>query len=66
MGGAIRFDGQASQQQTQNDTENQLFLFRQAVHLPNIVEDEMNGNNASLFTIYDMRITRQTVCVCDS
>jgi hypothetical protein len=66
MGGAIRFDGPAGQQQTQNDTENQLFLFRQAVHLNNIVENERNGNKASLFTIYDIRFTRQTVRVCES
>ena len=38
MGGAICFNGPAGQQQTQNDTKNQLFLFRQAVHLPNITE----------------------------
>jgi len=32
VGGAIRFNGPTSQQQPDNDTENQLFLFGQAVH----------------------------------
>jgi hypothetical protein len=49
MGGAIRFDGPAGQQQPQNDTENQLFLLRQAIHVSNIMGNETNGNNA----IYD-------------
>jgi hypothetical protein len=30
--GAIRFDSPPRQQQADNDTENQLFLLRQAVH----------------------------------
>jgi hypothetical protein len=38
MGGAIRFNGPAGQQQTQNDTKNQLFLLRQAVHGRNLTE----------------------------
>jgi hypothetical protein len=41
MGGAIRFNGPARQQQTQDNTENQLFLFCQAVHGNNLRE---NGN----------------------
>ena len=49
MRGAIRFDRPAGQQQTQNDTENQLFLFRQAIHAANITEIRLNSNNA----IYD-------------
>ena len=55
MGGAIRFDGPTGQQQSQNDTENQLFLFRQAVHANNITE---TGQTATIpFTIYDLRFT---------
>jgi hypothetical protein len=50
MSCAIRLDRQAGQQQTQNDTENQLFLLRQPIHLPNIAENETNSNNA----IYDL------------
>jgi hypothetical protein len=38
MRGAIRFHRPAGQQQAQDDTENQLFLFRQAVHADNITE----------------------------
>jgi hypothetical protein len=52
VGGAIRFDGPTGQQQPQNDTENQLFLFRQAVHADNITE---TGQTATIpFTIYDL------------
>ncbi len=50
MSCAIRLDGQAGQQQTQNDTENQLFLLRQPIHWTNIAEIWLNGNN----TIYDL------------
>jgi hypothetical protein len=32
MRGAIRFDGPAYQEQAQNETQNHLFLFGQAVH----------------------------------
>jgi len=38
MGVAIRFDGPAGQQQSQDNTENQLFLFRQAVHGSNLTK----------------------------
>jgi 2-keto-4-pentenoate hydratase/2-oxohepta-3-ene-1,7-dioic acid hydratase in catechol pathway len=55
MGSAIRFDGPTGQQQSQNDTENQLFLFRQAVHMNTITE---TGQTATMpFTIYDLRFT---------
>jgi len=43
MGGAIRFDGPAGQQQTQNDTKNQLFLFRQAVHRDKVTKPWRSG-----------------------
>jgi hypothetical protein len=49
MSGPIRFNGPTGQQQPQNDTENQLFLFRQALHRDNITENKANGNNG----IYD-------------
>jgi len=45
MGGAIRFDGPAGQQQTQNDTKNQLFLFRQAVHGDKVTKPRRHRNN---------------------
>jgi hypothetical protein len=45
MGGAIRFNGPTSQQQTQNNTENQLFLFRQAVHDNNLTESGSFGKS---------------------
>jgi hypothetical protein len=51
MSGAITLYRQSRQQQAQNDTENQLFLFRQPIHLLNITENKTNGNNA----IYDLR-----------
>jgi hypothetical protein len=38
MGGAIRFNRPAGQQQTQNNTENHSFLFRQAVHDSNLTK----------------------------
>jgi len=38
MGGSIRFDSPTGQQQTQNDTKNQLFLFRQKIHGNNLTE----------------------------
>jgi len=37
VGCAVRFNRPAGQQQTENDTENQLFLFRQAVHGNNLM-----------------------------
>jgi hypothetical protein len=49
MGGTIRFDGPAGQQQTQNDTKNQLFLFRQAVHWDKVTKPRCHRNNV----IYD-------------
>jgi hypothetical protein len=58
MRGAIGFDGPAGQQQTEHDTENHLFLFRQEVHWPNITEINRMGNNGiydSGFMIYDGR-----------
>jgi hypothetical protein len=36
MRGAISLHRPAGQQQAQNDTENQLFLFRQAFHADNV------------------------------
>jgi hypothetical protein len=45
MGGAIRFDRPAGQQQTQNDTKNQLFLFRQAVHGDKVTKSRLSGKN---------------------
>lgn len=50
MSRAIRFDGPTGQQQPQHDTENQLFLFRQAIHVTNITEIGGTGNNA----VYDL------------
>jgi hypothetical protein len=44
MGGAIRFDCPAGQQQPHNDTENQLFLFRQAIHGTNITESQLTAS----------------------
>jgi hypothetical protein len=55
MGGAICFNGPTGQQQSQNDTENQLFLFRQAVHANNITETRQTATIP--FTIYDLRFT---------
>jgi hypothetical protein len=49
MGGAICFNGPAGQQQTQNDTKNQLFLFRQAVHRDKVTKPGRHRNNV----IYD-------------
>jgi hypothetical protein len=46
MGGSIRFNGPAGQQQTQNDTKNQLFLFRQAVHRDKVTKQMRSGKNA--------------------
>jgi hypothetical protein len=53
MGGAIRFDGPTGQQQSQNDTKNQLFLFRQAIHITNIAETKQTATIP--FTIFDLR-----------
>jgi hypothetical protein len=57
MSGAITLYRQSRQQQAQNDTENQLFLFRQPIHPANITENKANGNPASYlrFTIYNLR-----------
>jgi len=49
MGGAICFNGPAGQQQTQNDTKNQLFLFRQAVHRDKVTKPGRHRKNG----IYD-------------
>jgi hypothetical protein len=38
MRGAPSFDGPARQQQTQHDTQNQLFLFRQPIHQFNVAK----------------------------
>jgi hypothetical protein len=38
MRGAIRFHRPAGQQQAQNDTKNQLLLFREPVHGDNVAE----------------------------
>ena len=50
MGGAIRFDRPTGQQQTENDTKNQLFLFRQAIHGANcsgtVGEVQQRGHSA--------------------
>ena len=38
MRGAIQLHRPAGQQQTHDDAENQLFLFRQAIHASNLTE----------------------------
>ena len=45
MRGAIPFDHPASQQQSQDDAENQLFLFRQIIHASKVTQ---NPTTASL------------------
>jgi len=50
MRGAVQLHRPAGQQQTQDDAENQLFLFRQVIHAANIAESAATGNNA----IYDL------------
>jgi hypothetical protein len=45
MGGSIRFDSPAGQQQTQNDTKNQLFLFRQKIHQGNVTKQWRSGKS---------------------
>ncbi len=44
MGGSIRFDSPADQQQSEHDTENQLLLFRQAVHDANVTSGTEERN----------------------
>ncbi len=46
MRGAIGLRRPAGQQQSQNDTENQLFLLRQANHVVNIMKQLRDGNPA--------------------
>jgi hypothetical protein len=45
MGGSIRFNGPAGQQQTQDNTENHLFLFRQKIHGNNLTESGSLGKS---------------------
>jgi hypothetical protein len=48
------FHRPAGQQQAKDNTENQLFLFRQAFHAVNLTEKRANGNN---LIICDLRLT---------
>jgi hypothetical protein len=48
MRGAIRFHRPANQQQAQNHTKNQVFLFGQANHAGNLTEQWRNGNHCVL------------------
>jgi len=52
MRGAIRFHRPTRQQQTQNDTENELFLPRQPFHAHNLAQKGRFGKKS----IYDLRL----------
>jgi hypothetical protein len=62
MRGAIRFHRPAGQQQSQNNTQNELFLFGQVIHAGIVAENNPTAT-PTIFTIYDLRFTRQTVLV---
>jgi hypothetical protein len=51
---AVGFYRPAGQQQAEDDTKNELFLFRQAFHLSNLTEKSACRNNV---LIYDLRLT---------
>jgi hypothetical protein len=43
MGGTVTFYGQPRQQQANHNTKNQLFLFRQAIHVINLITEPLDG-----------------------
>jgi hypothetical protein len=45
MRSAVKLHRPAGQQQSQNDNEKQLFLFRQAFHGDNLTGKRANSNN---------------------
>jgi hypothetical protein len=51
MGGAICFNGPAGQQQTQNDTKNHLFLFRQVIHQGNVTKQRRSATTTLLWEL---------------
>jgi hypothetical protein len=52
MCGAICLYRPAGQQQAQDNTENQLFLFRQAFHAVNVTENRRSSNNVLMLAVF--------------